>query len=169
MSVGPLLPPLFSPIHLPAALPSAMPFLPAAAFRFPFDLGGNPLFGDTPLSAPHHPRHLNSSAAAAAAVSAMLNHKNDPSQFSINIVEDGVKDDPRVELEDRELWQKFHPLVNEMIITKSGRSVVGGGELRLSPGHLCRALPGQFLASTANSLPPSNRPLLLPHHQLTAK
>ena len=38
-------------------------------------------------------------------------------------VEDGVKDKPVAELEDRELWQKFHPLVNEMIITKSGRSV----------------------------------------------
>jgi len=36
-------------------------------------------------------------------------------------VDDGVKDEPRIELEDRELWRKFHSLVNEMIITKSGR------------------------------------------------
>jgi hypothetical protein len=28
---------------------------------------------------------------------------------------------PKVILEDRELWEKFHGLTNEMIVTKSGR------------------------------------------------
>lgn len=28
---------------------------------------------------------------------------------------------PRVMLEDRDLWEKFHGLTNEMIVTKSGR------------------------------------------------
>jgi len=32
-----------------------------------------------------------------------------------------VKDDPRVELESRELWERFHTLSTEMVITKSGR------------------------------------------------
>jgi hypothetical protein len=48
----------------------------------------------------------------------------------LSIVDDGIKDALKVELEERELWQKFHPLVNEMIITKSGRSVQGIGIFR---------------------------------------
>lgn len=31
------------------------------------------------------------------------------------------KDDPKVELADRELWRKFHSMTTEMVITKSGR------------------------------------------------
>lgn len=34
-----------------------------------------------------------------------------------------VRDDPKVELEGRELWEQFHLLGTEMVITKSGRSV----------------------------------------------
>lgn len=34
-----------------------------------------------------------------------------------------LEDGPRVVLEDRELWDKFHGLTNEMIVTKSGRYV----------------------------------------------
>jgi len=34
---------------------------------------------------------------------------------------DGVKDDPKVMLESKELWQQFHMLGTEMVITKSGR------------------------------------------------
>ncbi|PVD32752.1 hypothetical protein C0Q70_08198 [Pomacea canaliculata] len=37
-----------------------------------------------------------------------------------------VEDDPMVELEAKELWQRFHKLESEMVITKSGRSVVVG-------------------------------------------
>ncbi|KAK7442437.1 hypothetical protein BaRGS_00040526 [Batillaria attramentaria] len=32
-----------------------------------------------------------------------------------------VQDDPQVELEARDLWQRFHKLQSEMVITKSGR------------------------------------------------
>lgn len=35
--------------------------------------------------------------------------------------DDGVKDDPKVTLEAKELWQQFHQLGTEMVITKSGR------------------------------------------------
>jgi len=35
--------------------------------------------------------------------------------------DDGVKDDPKVELECKELWDRFHGLGTEMVITKSGR------------------------------------------------
>jgi len=38
--------------------------------------------------------------------------------------EDGeIRDDPIVELESKELWEKFHSMETEMVITKSGRSV----------------------------------------------
>ncbi len=32
-----------------------------------------------------------------------------------------VQDDPKVELESKELWEKFHSFGTEMVITKSGR------------------------------------------------
>lgn len=35
--------------------------------------------------------------------------------------DDGVVDDPKVTLEGKELWEKFHKLGTEMVITKSGR------------------------------------------------
>ena len=36
---------------------------------------------------------------------------------------DGVEDDPKVDLEGKELWKKFFELESEMVITKSGRQV----------------------------------------------
>ncbi|KAL1130395.1 hypothetical protein AAG570_013333 [Ranatra chinensis] len=35
--------------------------------------------------------------------------------------DDGVVDDPKVTLEGKDLWEKFHKLGTEMVITKSGR------------------------------------------------
>ena len=35
--------------------------------------------------------------------------------------ENSVKDDPKVSLESKELWQKFSGFGTEMVITKSGR------------------------------------------------
>ncbi|RWS15011.1 t-box transcription factor tbx2-like protein [Dinothrombium tinctorium] len=35
--------------------------------------------------------------------------------------DDGVEDDPKVSLESKDLWEKFHSLGTEMVITKSGR------------------------------------------------
>ena len=35
--------------------------------------------------------------------------------------DDGVEDDPKVSLESKDLWEKFHLLGTEMVITKSGR------------------------------------------------
>ena len=32
-----------------------------------------------------------------------------------------VNDDPKVNLESRELWEQFHKIGTEMVITKSGR------------------------------------------------
>lgn len=35
--------------------------------------------------------------------------------------DDGVEDDPKVTLEAKDLWERFHSLGTEMVITKSGR------------------------------------------------
>lgn len=35
--------------------------------------------------------------------------------------DDGIEDDPKVTLEAKDLWEKFHSLGTEMVITKSGR------------------------------------------------
>ncbi|KAG7206017.1 hypothetical protein KM043_003422 [Ampulex compressa] len=58
----------------------------------------HPLAPHHPLAGPHHP----------------LVPPHHPE-------EDGVVDDPKVTLEGKELWEKFHKLGTEMVITKSGR------------------------------------------------
>lgn len=35
--------------------------------------------------------------------------------------DDGIEDDPKVSLESKDLWDRFHSLGTEMVITKSGR------------------------------------------------
>jgi hypothetical protein len=76
-------------------------------------------------------------AALAAASSPMMHHL--PSQFFPKLPgmglghgedprvaprmpdDDGITDDPKVTLESKDLWTKFHGLGTEMVITKSGR------------------------------------------------
>ena len=57
------------------------------------------------------------SAAAAAAAAAHLR----PLRTLPAVEDDGVTDDPKVSLESKDLWEKFHGLGTEMVITKSGR------------------------------------------------
>uniref|UniRef100_A0A915NMY2 T-box domain-containing protein n=1 Tax=Meloidogyne floridensis TaxID=298350 RepID=A0A915NMY2_9BILA len=63
----------------------------------PFDFASREIFGTTAIPSINHP------------------------PFPITKIDDGIKDNPVVQLEDKDLWEKFNPLVNEMIITKSGR------------------------------------------------
>ena len=35
--------------------------------------------------------------------------------------DDNVQDDPKVTLEAKELWEQFHKIGTEMVITKTGR------------------------------------------------
>lgn len=56
------------------------------------------------------------SAASAAAAAAHLRPLR-----ALPPEDDGVTDDPKVSLESKELWEKFHGLGTEMVITKSGR------------------------------------------------
>ncbi|CAF2112758.1 unnamed protein product [Rotaria magnacalcarata] len=44
-----------------------------------------------------------------------------PSESMHRIQDDGVHDDPKVELESKDLWDQFHQHGTEMVITKSGR------------------------------------------------
>ncbi|KAG5324692.1 OMB protein, partial [Acromyrmex heyeri] len=69
----------------------------------------HPLATHHPLTAPHHP----------------LVPPHHPE-------EDGVVDDPKVTLEGKELWEKFHKLGTEMVITKSGRQMFPQMKFRVS-------------------------------------
>lgn len=67
-------------------------------------------------------------AAAAAAAAAAASGGNPSAGSSPTTVrppfepeDDGIEDDPKVTLESKDLWEKFHSLGTEMVITKSGR------------------------------------------------
>ena len=59
-------------------------------------------------------------ASAAAAAAAAAQHLR-PLRTLPAVEDDGVTDDPKVSLESKDLWEKFHGLGTEMVITKSGR------------------------------------------------
>jgi len=46
--------------------------------------------------------------------------------------DDSVKDDPKVTLDQKELWDKFHKLGTEMVITKSGRQMFPQMKFKMS-------------------------------------
>lgn len=69
-----------------------------------------------------HPYTTAEDVVLAAAVAA---HNHHPAMVrplrAIQPEDDGVVDDPKVTLEGKDLWEKFHKLGTEMVITKSGR------------------------------------------------
>ncbi|XP_011305347.1 optomotor-blind protein isoform X2 [Fopius arisanus] len=87
----------------PAMRPLRLPLPPGMMHSSPL-----PLAPHHPLAAPHHlvPPH--------------------PPE------DDGVVDDPKVTLEGKELWEKFHKLGTEMVITKSGRRMFPAYKVRVS-------------------------------------
>lgn len=50
-----------------------------------------------------------------------LNGMRPPNGMPIELEDDGIEDDPQVCLESKDLWERFHQLGTEMVITKSGR------------------------------------------------
>ncbi|KAJ1371160.1 hypothetical protein KIN20_033048 [Parelaphostrongylus tenuis] len=46
--------------------------------------------------------------------------------------DDGVQDDPQVELDDKELWNSFNSCGTEMVITKSGRRIFPAFRVKIS-------------------------------------
>ncbi|XP_059479255.1 optomotor-blind protein-like isoform X3 [Neocloeon triangulifer] len=77
-------------------------------------------------------------AAAAAAVAVATAGGNGPGSTvprplrAIQPEEDGVVDDPKVTLEGKDLWEKFHKLGTEMVITKSGRRMFPAYKVRVT-------------------------------------
>ncbi|XP_076334614.1 uncharacterized protein LOC143238346 isoform X2 [Tachypleus tridentatus] len=51
---------------------------------------------------------------------------------SLESEEDGIQDNPKVFLESKELWEKFHSLGTEMVITKSGRRMFPAFKIRVT-------------------------------------
>ncbi|XP_044002341.1 optomotor-blind protein-like isoform X3 [Aphidius gifuensis] len=86
----------------PTMRPLRLPLPPGMMHSSPLPLPHHPLAAPHHLVPPHHPE------------------------------EDGVVDDPKVTLEGKELWEKFHKLGTEMVITKSGRQMFPQMKFRVS-------------------------------------
>ncbi|GIY03746.1 uncharacterized protein CDAR_366551 [Caerostris darwini] len=100
---------LTQPHYLTAALQNFNPALAAACYPSP--AGAAALFPKPPPP-PHH--HITAEDVLGA-------HLRGAPLRSLEPEDDGVKDDPKVILESKDLWDKFHSLSTEMIVTKSGR------------------------------------------------
>lgn len=124
-----------TPPPVPIHHPQHQPYFPAAALAA---LAGSPagphphLYPGAllPKLAPHHPHAHHplgtpyttaEDVVLAAAVAAHHNHPAMRPLRALQPEDDGVVDDPKVTLEGKELWEKFHKLGTEMVITKSGR------------------------------------------------
>lgn len=89
--------PAFGGLPSPIGFPTSMGLLP----KFTAGPGRSPAFMGDMLAAYHH--QLQQIGAGI--------DNNDAD----------VRDDPKVELEGKDLWGNFHELGTEMVITKSGR------------------------------------------------
>lgn len=111
--------------------PGAPGYFPAAALAA---FGGQSPHGCYPgtlipkLSHPHPHHGLTGhpyTTAEDVVLAAVAAHNHHPAMVrplrAIQPEEDGVVDDPKVTLEGKDLWEKFHKLGTEMVITKSGR------------------------------------------------
>ncbi|XP_046682693.1 optomotor-blind protein-like isoform X4 [Homalodisca vitripennis] len=88
------------------------------------------------LPPPHgHPYTTAEDVVLAAAAAAASHHHHHPAMVrplrAIQPEDDGVVDDPKVTLEGKELWEKFHKLGTEMVITKSGRRMFPAYKVRV--------------------------------------
>ncbi|XP_025422751.1 optomotor-blind protein-like isoform X2 [Sipha flava] len=88
--------------------------------------------------APHHPGAAGypteEMLALAAAVAHGVHHPHPAASLPRSVVrpeDDGVVDDPKVTLEGKDLWEKFHKLGTEMVITKSGRRMFPAYKVRV--------------------------------------
>lgn len=108
--------------YFPAAALAALASAPAGSHQHLYPGALLPKLPHHPH--PHHPLGTPYTTAEdvvlAAAVAA---HQHHPAMRPLRNYpeDDGVDDDPKVTLEGKELWEKFHKLGTEMVITKSGR------------------------------------------------
>lgn len=84
---------------------------------------------------PHHPLGAAYTTAEDVVMAAVAAHQHHPAMRPLRALQpedDGVVDDPKVTLEGKELWEKFHKLGTEMVITKSGRQMFPQMKFRVS-------------------------------------
>lgn len=126
--------------HLPQ-----QPYFPAAALAA---LAGSPA-GPHPSLYPggllhkfpphhphaHHPLGTPYTTAEDVVLASVAAHQLHPGMRPLRALQpedDGVVDDPKVTLEGKDLWEKFHKLGTEMVITKSGRQMFPQMKFRVS-------------------------------------
>uniref|UniRef100_A0AAG5DS15 T-box domain-containing protein n=2 Tax=Anopheles atroparvus TaxID=41427 RepID=A0AAG5DS15_ANOAO len=83
----------------------------------------------------HHPLGTAYTTAEDVVLAAVAAHQHHPAMRPLRAMQpedDGVVDDPKVTLEGKELWEKFHKLGTEMVITKSGRQMFPQMKFRVS-------------------------------------
>ncbi|XP_065201564.1 optomotor-blind protein-like isoform X3 [Planococcus citri] len=103
---------------------------------YPFSLTGTPMGcypGLLPKLPP--PPHPYTTAEEVLAAAAAAHHHHHPGMVrplrALQPEDDGVVDDPKVTLEGKDLWEKFHKLGTEMVITKSGRRMFPAYKVRV--------------------------------------
>ncbi|CAI5794824.1 T-box transcription factor TBX2 [Podarcis lilfordi] len=121
----------YHPFHAPR--PSDFPmsaFLAAAQPSFFPALALPPAALTKPLQDPS----LAGAAEASLHVSALGHHHQAAHLRSLKSLEpeEEVEDDPKVTLEAKDLWDQFHKLGTEMVITKSGRRMFPPFKVRVS-------------------------------------
>ncbi|MEE6469556.1 hypothetical protein FKM82_008670 [Ascaphus truei] len=121
----------YHPFHAPRPADFPMSaFLAAAQPSFFPALALPPAALGKPLTDPS----LAGAAEAALHVSALGHHHQAAHLRSLKSLEpeEEVEDDPKVNLEAKELWDQFHKLGTEMVITKSGRRMFPPFKVRVS-------------------------------------
>ncbi|XP_044740681.1 optomotor-blind protein-like isoform X2 [Chrysoperla carnea] len=117
-------------------------FFPAAALAA-FGAQGPHLYPGMIPKLPHVPHahhalnaHPYTTAEDVVLAAAVAAHNHHPAMVrplrAIQPEDDGVVDDPKVTLEGKDLWEKFHKLGTEMVITKSGRRMFPAYKVRVS-------------------------------------
>nr|XP_022902934.1 optomotor-blind protein-like isoform X1 [Onthophagus taurus] len=130
-----------------APAPAAAPATPAAYFpaaalaAFGQGHGCYPGTLIPKIGGPHNPHaaalgaHPYTTAEDVVLAAAVAAHNHHPAMVrplrAVQPEEDGVVDDPKVTLEGKDLWEKFHKLGTEMVITKSGRRMFPAYKVRV--------------------------------------
>ncbi|XP_055350664.1 T-box transcription factor TBX3-like isoform X2 [Paramacrobiotus metropolitanus] len=116
------------PAHPQHSLPGGNPFFPHMP-PFPMHSFSNPFFNKFPApfppGAPSGPSLLGGGAPLDFGAHQRPVRTVEPGQ-------DDVEDDPKVELDQTELWTEFHNLGTEMVITKSGRRMFPSYKVKVS-------------------------------------
>ncbi|KPU77399.1 LOW QUALITY PROTEIN: uncharacterized protein Dana_GF19461 [Drosophila ananassae] len=133
-------PPPPPPPYFPAAALAALAGSPAGPHPGLYPGGGLRFPPHHPAAHPHpHPHHHPLGSAYTTAEDVVLAsavaHQLHPAMRPLRALQpedDGVVDDPKVTLEGKDLWEKFHKLGTEMVITKSGRQMFPQMKFRVS-------------------------------------